>query len=88
MVRYVLASAAAIVMASGVAVAEPAGPSMTTVRQSEHGTHITKHFVNHRGEMVTKRKLIGNDGTMVARSRTVTDPSTGVKTTTRTHTDY
>src|SRR5262249_47027898 len=83
MIRYALAASAAFVLISGVAVAEPLGPTETTVRQSEHGTHITKHFVNHRGEVVAKRKFIGRDGTVMARSRSVTDPTTGIKTTTR-----
>jgi hypothetical protein len=73
-------------MISGVALAEPAGQSTTTVRQSDHGTVVTKRYMNHHGAMVTKRKVINNGivGSSVSRSRTVTDPMTGTSYT-RTH---
>jgi hypothetical protein len=76
MLRYAIAASAALMLFAGVASAEPVGPSTTTIRQSDHGTAITKRFINHRGEMVTKRKLI--NGNMVTHSRTVRDPDTGV----------
>ena len=82
MLRYAVAAAAAVFLVSGVASAEPIGP--TTIRQTDHGTLVKKHFINHRGEMVTKRKLI--NGNMVTRSRTVHDPDTGVVTRSRTST--
>jgi hypothetical protein len=73
MLRYMVAAAAAVILVSGVASAEPVGP--TTIRQTDHGTMIKKHYVNHRGEMVTKREMI--NGNTVTRSRTVHDPMTG-----------
>jgi hypothetical protein len=82
MLRYALAASAALAMVSGVALAEPVGPAMTTIHQSDHGTSITKRFINHRGEMVTKRKLINGNETV--RSRTVHDPVSGTVTRTRT----
>jgi hypothetical protein len=77
MLRYAIAASVALAMVSGVALAEPVGS--TTVRQNDRGTAITKHFVNHRGEMVTKRKIIGVNGGVV-RSRTVHDPMSGTVT--------
>lgn len=77
MVRYALAAAAALVLVAGVASAEPVGP--TTIRQTDHGTMIKKHYINHRGEMVTKREMI--NGNTVVRSRTVHDPMTGERRT-------
>ena len=76
MLRHLIVASAALVLMSGAGLAEPVGPTHTTIRQSENGMHITKRFVNHRGDLVTKRKLISSDGT-VSRSRTVRDPETG-----------
>jgi hypothetical protein len=76
MLRHMIAASAALALFAGAAVAEPVGPVEKTIRQGEHGTHITKRFVNHRGEMVTKHKVIRYDGT-VGRSRSVRDPMTG-----------
>lgn len=84
MLRYAIAASVVMAMVSGVALAEPVGP--TTVRQNDRGTAITKHFINHRGEMVTKRKVIGDNG--VIRSRTVHDPMSGTVTRTRTRDMY
>ena len=85
MLRHAIAASVALVMVSGVALAEPVGP--TTVRQNDRGTAISKHFINHRGEMVTKRKFIGANGNVV-RSRTVRDPMSGTVTHTRTRDAY
>ena len=76
MFRYAIAASAALMMVAGVAAAEPMGPSTTTIHRSDRGTAITKRFINHRGEMVIKRKVINGD--TVTRSRTVHDPMTGV----------
>ena len=88
MLRHVIAVSAALALISGVALAEPVGESTTTVKRSDHGAVVTKRFMNHRGEMVTKRKVIthGIAGSSVNRSRTVTDPS-GTSYT-RSHTTY
>ena len=83
MLRYAVAAAAAVAIISGTAMAAPVGPTETTVKQTDHGTKITKHFINHRGEMVTKREAI--NGNMVTRSKTVRDPVTGASFT-RSHT--
>ena len=85
MLRHTIAASVALAMISGVALAQPVGP--TTMRQNDRGTAITKHFMNHRGEMVTKRKLIGANGGVV-RSRTVHNPMTGTVTHTRTRDAY
>jgi hypothetical protein len=81
MLRYTVVAAAALVLLSGIASAEPVGP--TTSRQTDHSTVIKKNYINHRGEMVTKRTMI--NGNVVARSRTVHDPMTGERYT-RMHT--
>ncbi len=73
MLRYTIAAAAALVVAAGVASAEPVGS--TTIRQTDHGTMIKKHYINHRGQMVTKREMVR--GNTVTRSRTVHDPMSG-----------
>ena len=76
-------------MISGVALAEAMGGVTTTVRKSDHGTVVTKRFMNHRSDMVTKHKVINNgySGSSVTRSRTVTDPMTG-SSVTRTRTTH
>lgn len=88
MLRSVVAASAALMLVSGVALAEPVGGSTTTITRTDHGKVIAKRYMNHRGEMVTKRKVIneGLSGSSVSRSRTVTDPYAGT-TYTRMHTD-
>ena len=78
MLRYAIVASAALAMVSGVALAEPVGTSETTVHES-HGKVVTNRHVNHRGELVTKRKAVKNGltGSTVSKSRTVTDPVTG-----------
>ena len=79
MLRYAIVASAALAMVSGVALAEPVGTSETTVHESPHGKVVTNRHVNHRGELVTKRKAVKNGltGSTVSKSRTVTDPVTG-----------
>jgi hypothetical protein len=69
MLRYAIAASAALMLVAGAASAEPVGP--TTIRQTDHGTMIKKHYINHRGEMVTKRTFV--NGNTVMQSRTVHD---------------
>ena len=83
MLRYAIAVSAALAMVSGAAMAEPIGPSTTTMKQTDQGTSITKRYVNHRGDMVTRHKTIS--GNMITRSKTVRDPVTGASFT-RSHT--
>lgn len=85
MLRHAIAASVALAMISGVALAQPVGP--TTMRQNDRGTAITRHFMNHRGEMVSKHKFIGVNGGVV-RSRTVHNPMTGTVTHTRTRDTY
>ena len=72
MVRYLVAAAAMIAVVGGTAVAEPYGAVEKTIKRSDHGAVISKRYMNHRGEMVTKRKVIthGIAGSSVSRSRT------------------
>lgn len=84
MLRYAVAAATALAMVSGAALATPVGPVQTTVKQSDQGTKMTKRFINHRGDMVTKRKLISGNG--MIRSTTVRNSMTGERSTrTRVH---
>lgn len=85
MVRYMVAASVAFAMISGVALAEPAG-SVTTVTRTDQGKTISKRFINHRGDLVTKRKVVRNGiaGTTVSRSRTITNGDGDSVTRTRT----
>ena len=96
MVRYLLTAASVFAMMSGVALAESpydASNTKTTIIRSapEHAMGsaktVTKRYVNHRGNLVTKKKTYsdGFSGGSVSRSKTVTDPSDG-GTITKSHT--
>jgi hypothetical protein len=87
MVRHLLASASVLVMISGVASAEideSGSKTITITRPVPHdmGVHrtITKRYVNHHGNVVTKSKTYsdGFSGSSVSRTKTVTDPDTGM----------
>ena len=89
MLRYAIAAASVLALVSGVALAEPIdGTKTVTVHKTPYGKMVTKRFVNHRGQMVTKRKAVrdGFYGSSVSRSKTVTDPALGSSVTTRTET--
>ncbi len=92
MVRYLLAAASVLMMISGAAFAEmdESGSKLITVSPSaphDMGAKrtVTKRYVNRHGNMVTKKKTFsdGFSGSSVSRSRTVTDPDTGMS---RSHT--
>jgi hypothetical protein len=92
MVRHLLTAASVLVLMSGVALAEvdESGSKTITIHRSgpsDMGANktITKRFINHHGKMVTKSKSYsdGFSGSSVSRSRTVTDPDTGM---TKSHT--
>jgi hypothetical protein len=88
MVRHVLTAASVFAMLSGVALAatpyDASNTTVTTTRAAPHhgfGYHrmMTKRYVNHHGNMVTKSKTVsdGFSGGSVTRSKTVTDPAAG-----------
>jgi hypothetical protein len=97
MVRYLLTAASVFAMMSGVALAETAAydgsnTKTTIIRTApEHAMGsaktVTKRYVNHRGNLVTKKKTYsdGFSGGSVSRSKTVTDPALG-GTITKSHT--
>ena len=87
--RYVVVAAGALAMMSGMAMAET-----TVVRTSTspgymapvpHKTTVVKKRVNRYGQVVTVKKTHrdGFYGSSTSRTRTVTDPATGVTTQTR-----
>jgi hypothetical protein len=95
MVRHVLTAASVLAMMSGVALAampyDAPNTTVTTMRAAPHpgGYHrtMTKRYINHRGNIVTKSKTYsdGFSGGSVTRSKTVTDPASG-GTITKSHT--
>ena len=87
MVRHLLAVASVLVLMSGAALAEfdQSGSKTITIHRSgpyDVGGNrtITKRYVNRHGNMVTKSKTYsdGFSGSSVSRTRTVTDPDTGM----------
>src|SRR5260370_38840234 len=92
MVRHLLAAASVLVLMSGAALAEfdqSGSKTITITRSAPHdmgaNKTITKRYVNRHGYLVTKSKTFsdGFSGSSVSRSKTVTDPDTGM---TRSHT--
>ena len=86
MVRYLLTAASVLALCSGVALAEPIeGTKTVTIHNSPYGKVVTKRFVNHRGMLVTKKKMFheGFAGSTVTRSKTITDPAAGESVTKR-----
>jgi hypothetical protein len=92
MVRHLLAAASALVMISGVASAETDESGSKTITITRPVPHdmganrtITKRYVNRHGNVVTKSKTFsdGFSGSSVSRTKTVTDPETGMS---KTHT--
>jgi len=88
MMRYVVVAAGALAMMSGLAMAET-----TVVRTSPeymaaapHKTTVVKKRVNRYGQVVTVKRTHrdGFYGSSTSRTRSVTDPATGVTTKTRT----
>ena len=88
MMRYVVTAAGALAMMSSLAMAET-----TVVRTSPgymdatpHKTTVVKKRVNRYGQVVTVKKTHrdGFYGSSTSRTRSVTDPATGVTTKTRT----
>jgi hypothetical protein len=92
MMRYVVAAAGALAMMSSLAIAET-----TVVRTSPgyvaapvpHKTTVVKKRVDRYGRVITvkKSRTDGYSGSSVSRTRTVTNPYTGV-TRSRTITAY
>jgi len=90
MVRYLLSAATVFALMSGVALAQTGdnGSKTVTINKSPYGKTVTKRYMNHHGNLVTKSKTFhdGFSGSSVTRSKTVTDPAAG-GTITRSHTD-
>ena len=85
MLRYLITGASVLALVSGVALASPVeGTKTVTVRHTPYGTMVHKRFMNHRGQMVSK-KIIRNGitGSTVKR-KTVAEPGFGGSVTTRT----
>jgi hypothetical protein len=87
MVRHLLAAASVLVLMSGAALAQSDDVGSKTITISPSAPHdmganktITKRYVNHHGNLVEKKKTVsdGFSGSSVSRSRTVTDPDTGM----------
>ena len=78
MVRYLLTAASVLALVSGVALAEPIeGTKTVTIHKSPYGKVVTKRFINHRGMLVTKRKINNGFFGSSVRSKTVTEPGAG-----------
>ena len=88
MMRYVVAAAGALAMMSGLAMAETTvvRTSPGYVAPAPHKTTVVKKRVNRYGQVVTVKKTHrdGFYGSSTSRTRSVTDPATGVTTKTRT----
>ena len=86
MLRYAIAAASVLAIISGSALAEDGS---VTIEKTPYGKSITKHYINHHGKLVTKKRVIhdGMYGSSVTKSRTVTDPAAGESVTTRTTID-
>jgi len=87
MMRYVVATVGALAMMSSLAMAETtvirSDPGV--VRAGPHKTTVVKKRVNRYGQLVKIKKTHrdGFYGSSTSRTRTVTDPATGVTTKTR-----
>jgi len=90
MVRYLLTAASVFALMSGVALAQgdDYGSKTVTIHKSPYGKTVTKRYLNHHGNIVTKSKTFhdGFSGGSMTRSKTVTDPESGA-TITRSHTE-
>jgi hypothetical protein len=85
MVRYLITAASVLALVSGVALAEPVeGTKTVTIHKTPYGKVVHKRFMNHRGQMVSK-KIIRNGitGSTVKRTKTI-EPGAGGSVTTRT----
>jgi len=72
MIRYLLTAASALALVSGVALAEPVeGTKTVTIQNSPSGKVVTKRYMNHRGQIFTKRKHMdeGRYGQMVIKRK-------------------
>jgi len=87
MVRNLLTAASVLALVSSAALAETdayGSKTVTVTRSAPHdmnsGRAITKRYVNQYGKVVSKSKTVrsGFSGSSVSRTRTVTDPVTGV----------
>jgi hypothetical protein len=92
MMRYVVAAAGALAMMSSLAMAETTTVVRTSpgyVAPGPHKTTVVKKKINRYGQLVTVKKTHrdGFYGSSTSRTRTVTNPHTGV-TRSRTVTSY
>ncbi len=78
MVRYLITAASVLALVSGVALAEPVeGTKTVTIHHSPYGKVVTKRFMNHRGQMVTKRVIHNEFSGSTVKRKTVTEPGAG-----------
>jgi hypothetical protein len=88
MMRHIVAAAGVLAMMSGLAMAETTAVVRTDpgyVAAAPHKTTVVKKRVNRYGQLVKVKKTHrdGFYGSSTTRTRTVTDPATGVSTKTR-----
>ncbi|MGH6737442.1 MAG: hypothetical protein ACREDY_00130 [Bradyrhizobium sp.] len=83
MVRYLITAASVLALVSGVALAEPVeGTKSVTIHKTPYGKVVHKRYMNHRGQMVSKKIMRnGLTGSSVKR-KTVTEPGAGESSTT------
>lgn len=85
MVRYLITAASVLALVSGVALAEPVeGTKSVTIRHSPYGTVVHKRFMNHRGQMVSKKIIRNGLSGSTMKRKTITEPGAGGSVTTRT----
>jgi hypothetical protein len=85
MIRYLITAASVLALVSGVALAEPVeGTKSVTIRHTPYGNMIHKRFMNHRGQMVSKKVIRNGISGSTAKRKTVAEPGMGGSVTTRT----
>jgi hypothetical protein len=85
MVRYLITAASVLALVSGVALAEPVeGTKSVTVRHTPYGKIVHKRYINHRGQMVSKKIMRNGISGSTVKRKTVEEPGMGGSVTTRT----
>jgi hypothetical protein len=74
-----------LALVSGVALAEPVeGTKSVTIRHTPYGKVVHKRFMNHRGQIVSKKIMRNGISGSTMKRKTVTEPGAGDSVTTRT----
>lgn len=85
MVRYLITAASVLALVSGVALAEPVeGTKSVTIHKTPYGKVVHKRFINHRGQMVSKKIMRNGFSGSTVKRKTVAEPGFGGSVTTRT----